>query len=120
MPVMPSEQEKHGHVEGQVVPAQIELRDFILKLHQRKTVALTELDEIDEVGLIGIQSRPNELAGRKIGVEHAAEPLDPFADRQLLVHRGIGGGPIVSNSETALELPMASNHKISAGTVHPA
>jgi hypothetical protein len=37
------------------------LEIFILKLDQRKTVALARLDEVDEVDLAGIQSRPNEF-----------------------------------------------------------
>src|SRR5688500_8204378 len=76
--VIAPQHEDDRHFEPGEPVVDVEPSELVPEMLQRELVSLSELDQIDKVRLVCLQGGPNELAGRKAGVERPAESFDPF------------------------------------------
>ena len=103
MPIIAPQQKEHRHIKGQVALAQIEPRNFILKLYQEKRLPCPNLTR--SIKLASSVLKADQMS---FPVERLAWNTPPNRSTHLLVvnlssTEAYGGGPMVLNSEIAFE-----------------
>lgn len=69
LPVMPPQHEHDGRLDPGQPVVEIERAELFPQMVEREPVPLAELDQVDQVRLVGLQRRPDEPAGRQLAVK---------------------------------------------------